>query len=292
MASTSAAASAGAPPGVLKEIQDLFDWNPPALIPKAKKSTTTRPPSFFDKHFGDEHVLKRVRRLTTLIHDLDENVNKALDEASDFLPPLDEFLTTKQRHVAIKGIDYAARDEKAVGNFYNMTTAQYCPYVASTLALHPKASSSNWLNLLSWTQSVSSSGYAISIDGQLCLIQNFNGKEQEETFNEIIDKIVIDPVIFKEMMDSQEPFATWEFKSSATGSVDVMESVPGLGEFNWKKCTECRNDTIKKNHQRAVDNVKKLVVGCDMRDPPWLKSPVCSYSLIAKNCVDHTLNQG
>jgi hypothetical protein len=179
-----ASTSAEAPPGVLKEIQDLFDWNPPALVPSGKKSTTTRPPSFFDKHFGDEYVLKRVRRLTTLIHDLDENVNKALDKASDSLPPLDEFWTTKIRQLAMNGMDLAAPDENAVGNFYNMTTAQYCPYVASTLALHPKASSSNWLNLLSWTQSVSSSGYAISMDGQLCLRQKLNGKEQEETFNE------------------------------------------------------------------------------------------------------------
>jgi hypothetical protein len=80
-----------------------------------------------------------------------------------------------------------------------------------------------------------------------------------------IDKIVMDPVISKEMRDSREPFATWAFKSLATGSVDVVESVLGLGE--WKKCTECRNDTIKETIRKQWTTSKSwpLDVICEIR---------------------------
>ena len=62
-------------------------------------------------------------------------------------------------------IDRTAPNEKEA-DFYDKTTARYCSPMASTLALHPTASFLEWRSLVSGTQLVSSSGYAI-MPGQL-----------------------------------------------------------------------------------------------------------------------------
>ena len=149
IASTSAGSATLAPTGVLDEIQALFDWNPPVLIPgKRKSSTATRPPSFFNKHFDDKYVLKRVRRLPSLVDDLAKNVDTALSAASNTLPPLDYFFIAQQRKHYRKSVDCRARDENAVANFYGATTAKYCLPLASTLAIHPYAPFSEWCSLV------------------------------------------------------------------------------------------------------------------------------------------------
>ena len=71
-------------------------------------------------------------------------------------------MTAKQRKRDVENLDLT--DEKGVADFYNLTAARFYTPVASTLALHPKASISEWGSLLVWSQSVSSSGYEI-MDG-------------------------------------------------------------------------------------------------------------------------------
>ena len=250
---------------VLKEICALFKWNPPVLVPDKKKSTTTRLPSFFDEHFLDKYILKRIQRLPTLVKDIDKNVDTALNAALTSLPPLGNFMTTKIRESNRAYLSTRVIDEKGV-----QTTARYCSPVASTLALHPNASFSNWLSLVSWTQSVSPSGYAI-MDGQLC----FTKTDDEETTKEKKDAMV-DTIeekyrdIFKEMRELQSPLATWEMKGLSAGPIDVMTSVPNLGEFNWTRCSECTGGKgIDAKHQESLNEVKELIVRPDAKTPPW-----------------------
>jgi hypothetical protein len=138
------------------------------LKPDADKklSASTRPPAFYDKHFSDQLVLRQVKHLPSLVPDLAANVDCALVAASKTLPPVDRFITARKRERDIWYLNPVVRDEKGVADFYHQTTARFCAHVASTLALHPKASTSEWRGLLEWTQSVSSSGYAI-VDGEL-----------------------------------------------------------------------------------------------------------------------------
>lgn len=157
---------------VLDEIEALFCWNPPSLIlgdiPNKRPSATTRQPAFFNKHLSSKLVLKRVVRLPSLVQDLAKNVDKALNAASNTLPPLDCFVTAVGRARDSDVIEEVVTDEKGVANFYEITTAKYCSPLASMIALHPSSSSSGWRNLLIWTQSFPFSDYAM--DGQLCFI--------------------------------------------------------------------------------------------------------------------------
>ena len=276
---TSAGLSGSTSAEVLEEIRALFEWNPPVFVLDKKKSTTTCLPSFFDKHFLDKYILKRVQRLPTLVTDLDKNVDTALDAALTSLPPLGNFMTTNIRESNRTYLSTRVIDEKGVAEYYLQTTARYCSPVASTLAVHPNASFSNWVSLVSWTQSISPSGYAI-MNGQLC----FTKTDDEKTTKEIKDAMVntIEEKyrdIFKEVREFRSPLATWEMKSLSASPIEVMTSVPNLGEFNWTRCSECTGGKgIDAKHQKSLDKVTELVVGPDAKTPPW-QLPVCSYSL-------------
>jgi hypothetical protein len=83
---------------------------------------------------------------------------------------VDDFSTASDRERAVRNVDKTVTDETGVANFYDRIIATFCTPLASTLALHPKASISDWSSLLVWTQSVSSSGYVI-MDGELRIMR-------------------------------------------------------------------------------------------------------------------------
>ena len=95
-------------------------------------------------------------------------------------------------------------DEIGVANFYNLTTAKYCAPVASTLALHPRASKSEWCGLLLWTQSVSSSRYAI-MGGELQFMDGVADDEDDEACLEAITDTMDGETrrIFEKMRESR-----------------------------------------------------------------------------------------
>lgn len=179
MAFESTSAGRAQPFPKFEEIEKLFSWNPPALVPglgSKKLSTASRPPAYYDKHFSERLLLKRVVHLSSLVPDLLANVDKTLDTVKDRLPPVNHFcISAKQREVERKHYSLVASNEKAVTNFYDKYTARYCSSLASMLALHPAAS--EWSDILLWTQLVSSSEYAI-MDGEL-RVQSDDGIDKE-----------------------------------------------------------------------------------------------------------------
>jgi len=152
--------------------------------------------------------LLHVRRLPSLVHQLQKNVDHTLLAASATLPRTWYPIGTRQWDFTMNSatcMSDVAMDEKAIAEIYGKTTAAFCVPLASTLALHPRASKDTWKLLLLWTQSVSPSGYAI-MDGELQIIQKVN--------NDSFDKIAeaMDPEtrgIVKEMRSSLTSLATW-----------------------------------------------------------------------------------
>ena len=167
-------------------------------------------------------------------------------------------------------------NEKGVADYYDKTTAAYCVQVTLTLGLHSNAPFSEWCNLVSWTRSISSSGYAI-MDGLLCFKKSHSKTkvELEDAVADTIKKEYSD--VFKEMRKSKSSSATWEMKSLSAGPIEAMTSVPNLGNFDWTYCIP----TEAKRHQKAKDGVKMLNVRPDTKTPPWTL-PVRSYSLKRK----------
>jgi hypothetical protein len=253
------------------ETQRLFSWNPPALkpvtLPGKKPSTKSRPPAFYDKHIFGPLVLRCVKRLPSLVQDLAANVDHALHAASETLPPVRRFYTAEDMERVVWSIDKNIKDEKGVANFYDKTTGMFCTPLASTLALHPKASTSNWRTLVEWTQSVSSSGYAI-MDGELGIIAA--ASDNEDAAQEMILATMESETrrIFDEIRDSRDPFVTWEIKSPFAGPLEVMLAVPNLGIFSWTSCTypECLTN---EKHINEVKRNKNIKVGVDALAPPW-----------------------
>ena len=177
---TSASTSrvSGAPPEVLDEIQKLFNWNPPYLK-VAKKSLTatgkikeTGTRTFYDRHFKEEIILKRVERFPNLLTQLVENVDQIFT-ASTMPSNLLGFITDDLRVEDRRTMGKTMSDESEVADYYKNTTARYCTRVASTLAFHP----SRWQSsLLKWTKSGPFSDYAIP-DGVLLFVDNEEDRE-------------------------------------------------------------------------------------------------------------------
>ena len=264
---------------VHREIEALFNWNPRRLESHFAASSTkatsksTRPPAYYDKRFSNKMALLRVKRLPSLVQQLQKNVDHTLLAASATLPRKWQPLipTVIRDFVTRRTVSNVAQDEKDVAEIYGKTTTAFCVPLASTLALHPKASKDEWENVLHWTQSVSSSGY----DGELQIIR---GGGNNGDFDRIVG--TMDPEtrgIVKEMRNSVMSLGTWEFKSLATGSDDVMKSVHGLGDFPWTICSEeaCNRLPL---HSTQVDKATKTFMGMghDAQNPPWTLD-VCSF---------------
>jgi hypothetical protein len=188
------------------------------------------PPSFYEKHFSQSLVLQRVERLPSLVQALADNVETALQAASGHLPPLDNFITAKDRKRDLGHLEVGMHDEGEVAKFYDRTTAKFCLPLASTLALHPTASFSQWASLLFWTQSVNySSGHAIT-DGVLRFFGESGLPTMEKIRSHIVEGMENDKRrIFEKMRESQSPLATWEITGPSTGPVEAMTAV--LGQF-------------------------------------------------------------
>lgn len=120
-------------------------------------------------------VLRHVKRLPTLVHDLAAHVDCGLLAASEALPSVDDFFTAKDRARILKQVEKTITDEKGVAKFYDKTAATFCTPLASTLALHP-TTSTDWTGLLIWSQSASSSDYVI-MDGELRIFQSASDDE-------------------------------------------------------------------------------------------------------------------
>ena len=275
MASTSAAAASQSI--VLEELNNLFSWNPrrlkllPCML-SGKPSTTTRKTAFFDLHFSAKLALKRIVHLPSLLKDLEKTVDSALDDAKHTLPALPPFLAGEARRGTVLSVPNLVRDEKGVSSFYSRTTGLYCPIVASALALHP----TSWTSLIYWTDSVSSSKYAIS-DGELAFWPADHDTEEGQSREAIVNAIEIGRrEILKAMRDKQKPLMTYKFRSLSAGPVEVMTAIPELGDFEWTYCGSPKHPCSDPQHDKAKDQVAIIVPGPDALCPPW-DIGVCSY---------------
>ena len=159
-------------------------------------------------------------------------------------------------------------DEQGVANIYDKTAATFCAPLASTLALHPTTSTGNWTGLLIWSQSVSSSSYAV-IDGELRIFQTTSDDVVTE-HGKIVETMEKETRrIFEDIRDSRSPFAPWVMKSPFTGPLEVMFAVPDLvGDFSWTSCThlDCSTDVKHIKEHEKITNIK---TGVDVMAPPW-----------------------
>lgn len=272
---------------VRRELHALFNWKPRRLyysppVPRTTttKSTSTCPPSYFDRHFSPNLILEHVKPLTSLVSDLEQNVDRALSAASATLSRAWNVLTAEARKSFVFSHSDIVRDENDVASVYERTTPWFCAPVASALGLHPKAS--QWQTLLGWTRSFNSAGYATAVaDGELRILER---RDEDETANMMSTMDSDTRDIVREMMNASSSLGTWEF----TASDDVIKAVGKLGSsFTWTRCgVKCP----KKNLEMWTESAKKVVVGFDAKHPPWnLNLNVCSCTPTLVDVADYPI---
>jgi hypothetical protein len=294
MASTSAAAEPSSE--ILQEIKAFFSWNPPRLIPASlppgkKTLTSTRPPAFYDKHIPVDTALWEVKHLPSLIQQLAENVDTALHTASETLPSLKGFITAEDCERDIENLSQIVADEKGVASYYDKTTTRFCTPLASTLALHPQALSSQWHSLVVWTTSVPRSGHAI-MDGLLHFLpMPEDGSEKSKSkWANIMERMESEKCrTFVEMSRATTALGSWEIKSTSAGPQEVMRAVPTLGKFSWTFCNSEACLATQK-HAKELEKGKNTPVGRDARNPPW-NLGVCSFSQNRENVIYYTIGR-
>jgi hypothetical protein len=176
---------------------------------------------------------------------------------------------------------------RRVANYYDKTAARFCAPLASTLSL--QVSSSEWLNLVEWTTSAPHSNYAI-MDGVLHFVSESGIEGFEPQLATIMEQMSSDTRhIFEELRRSATPLASWEIKSTSAGPEEVMRAVPKLGQFLWTFCNS-NACSAAKTHAKGLEGGRKIVVGCDARNPPWNLN-VRSLFENRENVIDHTIER-
>jgi hypothetical protein len=160
-------------------------------------------------------------------------------------------------------VEEVVTDEIGVAEFYLRTTATFCLPIASTLALHPKASFSEWFTLLAWSQSRNGAGHAIA-DGLLRF--RVDNKPKSLLIADTLEPRTRQ--LFDELRKSSVPLATFEMKSIAAGSIEVMTAILKLGDFAWTSCGDTTYLRSQK-HETRRKKVKDVVIGTDAEHPPW-----------------------
>jgi hypothetical protein len=264
---------------VHREIEALFRWNPPTLILPPKKSTIKiRPPAFYDLHFEDRLILRRVTRLPSLVQTLATNVDDMLSAALKTLPSKPPpILSVELRDEVFTIMDVLAPDEKAVATYYDKTTALYCLPLASAL-LRPM---DGFFPILKWRQP-GSGGHAI-MDGQLEIRDEKGvGEPKKARFQEILASM--DPEArHKYEKLKRSPLATWKFKSLTTGCDAVMDAVRKLDKFSWTYSEDPKCQKLDK-YQKLVEKIAMIKVGPDARKTPWDFKVSSFTSNLADDC--------
>jgi hypothetical protein len=257
-------------PGVLtddQKLEEFWGWRPPLLErhPDHTKSAKTRPPTHYDTHLHKSLILKRIVRLPSLLTDLENVVDKAVDAARPFLPrtkKTSEFPHPWTRKQAVDNLVTSLHDEEGVANFYMNTTAKFCAPVASMLGLQH----AEWISSLIWDRQTHQKASAIA-DGFL----KINTKVETDDF-------LRSPLKEEAKNDlnaiAQAKFlhlAVWEFKSLLAGDIEVMQAIGShSGSFHWQACTKVVDSCGTKKHLKhgrltSTGSPK----GFDALETPW-----------------------
>ncbi|RDB15898.1 hypothetical protein Hypma_003544 [Hypsizygus marmoreus] len=232
----------------LEELLQVLDWSPPRLTDeriqaearapkKAARSTSTRPPGFYDRHLCDEQILKKLIHLPTLTDDLLNVVSDYLeleDGTPRKLPPRHGFTSTAYLNTLATKNPHRVCSEEGVRSKYMMHISTPLVPIASTLALDLE----DWnQHFLSFEPSAIKQKYAIA-DGFLKIRLDEDEPPLDTLWTERMSWVA----------ESFPNVAVWEFKSLTAATSNDFEDIIRLSrqdrDFPWQKCNApnlCKN---------------------------------------------------
>lgn len=132
---------------VHQEFKAMLNWNHPKLKGRLRPFQVTSPLSFYDKHLDDALLLKRVVPFPSLLLNLSQTVNLAL-ESVDNLPTLGVGFPRAIDRKRNDGPRCPVDGARPIAEFYENTISRWCGTIACTL--FPAARIPHWSCYLSW----------------------------------------------------------------------------------------------------------------------------------------------
>jgi hypothetical protein len=248
------------------DVLDFLNWNPPPVVigAHASRSTTRRPPAFYDKHLANGLILRYVRHMPNLPLDLGALARTRIAPIQAELPSLGRLTGTRSDDMWMSNAPIT--DKAGVAEQFQ-TNVLRSTGLASAL-LHPAIP--QWASVLHWTRSPPRPDCHAIADAYLNLqLPTGDSRFLAECWN------VIDSALQAKLrrldnlgMSTQ---MTAEHKSPLAGSWQVMTSISGLAIgpevshsappfFQWSTCVNrgCSNHTPI-----------TLKSGADACSPPW-----------------------
>lgn len=256
--------------GVHDEIDHLFSWNPPLLVMQNHvPSDHTRNTKGFDSHLNAQQCLEYIKILPSLPDVFAKIADSALEkfkaETSNVPLSLGDLPSREDREHAVATAGIYVKNEKDVQAFYEMTTAQFCAPVASTLALSQNPSSVN--ATFRFTSSIISNNQA-DPDGALGFVMN-----------NITPQMGISPEKVEQLQTAVRYFGVpalyavlMEFKSLKAGSKEFMDAIIDLarqpGKFPYQRCLHgaCGSRCVTPSGSQLVTGAR---MGFDAKSRPW-----------------------
>jgi hypothetical protein len=249
---------------ILEDLEDLFSWNPPpfrlaTVAMGGSISTSTREPSWYDKHLAPNRICKKIvhvkdlhRKIAAIV---DEKLQTIHNRGIVLAPPTSRGYTDKEdRRLKITSTGNPAQNELSIQAYYHNVTSQFCVYVASTLALHPHI----WRSVIEWYPVPIAQGDAVS-DGSLKLLFSLNNlkRDRDQTIKNSGPHYV-DADLWQELMEVSNKYgdmAIWEMKSVSVGDgrlmLGIMALATGKEQFEWLVCKGGEDHTSKRKGHHA-----------------------------------------
>jgi hypothetical protein len=241
-------------------VEEFFRYRPGIFKPAKGHtgSNKTRPPASFDQHLDARLLLRRVVYTPSIMGDLQRIADHALKSASEagkFPSMSDAFPSCVVRESGKLRAPYEnILCEEEIKEIYQVTTAQFCSVVASTLEF----CHSHWTrgHLVWTTKTKQNRGVA---DGFLRL--NLNAVDKD------VPPLSAD---FKRVVKDFPVIGVWEFKNLLAGSREVFEAIvqhSSYGDFHWESCEYGKRCPIVHPGQCGRPEVTGSKVGFDVQLP-------------------------
>ena len=218
-----------------KELQDLFDYSPPAVEKVEDPATYRLPFTFFDRHIDPRLSLKRVVLVPSFTADIAQVLDRAVLTTKDeggLLPLIDyeddedmSALFTKSGRNWGAVLGSKVSDASSVARFYAEVSFLYCSPVGSTFGLSPHSYA--WLNVFHFDKA---------------------GAEPDEGRSAITNQYYIEIKRDSNTGSMRIPRGVWKFlnEDSRTDLTEVFERFHRLVTYQFYAATAEYDEVLEK----------------------------------------------
>ncbi|KAF8334395.1 hypothetical protein F5887DRAFT_1256971, partial [Amanita rubescens] len=266
-----------------RELQDLFDYSPPAVEQVEDTATYRLPFTFFDRHIDPRLSLKRVILVPSFTADIAQVIDRAVQTTKDeggLLPLIDykddedmsALFTKRGRNWGVVRGNKLT-DASSVARFYEEVSFIYCSPVGTTFGLSPH--SYTWLNIFRFDKA---------------------GEEPDEGRSAITNQYSIEIDRDRDTGTMRIPRGVWKFlnEESRTDLTDASARFRRLVTYQFYAATTEYDEVLEKMgdicSKESVAAWPDSVSGFPLQDLPLV--PLVDSTVLPWSARDEPLKQG